>query len=123
MDVVKNSIRNQMMNFALDVVELYRKLVFDQKEFVISKRLLKSGTSLGVRYSAGEGEKAYKKAVETEFWLELLKEMFSKESDEGTCVTARNFFGGSVKGKVLLPEINVMCEKIRSLIKNLEKVI
>ncbi|MTI87588.1 MAG: four helix bundle protein [Balneolaceae bacterium] len=70
--------------FALSIVALYKKLV-KQKEFVISKQLLRSGTSVGANIreaSAAESKKDFihkmsissKEARESLYWLELLRE-------------------------------------------------
>jgi len=75
---------NKSFNFALSIIELYKKLV-KQKEFVLSKQLLRYGTSIGanvVEASAGFSKKdflykmvlASKEARETNYWLLLLKE-------------------------------------------------
>ena len=71
--------------FAIRIVKLYRYLCDDKKEYVLSKQLLKSGTSIGAIISeavCGISEKdflsklyiAFKECAETEYWLELLKD-------------------------------------------------
>jgi four helix bundle protein len=42
----ENVIKDKSYQFALDVIKLYLKLC-EQKEFVLSKQLLRSGTSIG----------------------------------------------------------------------------
>jgi four helix bundle protein len=65
--------------------------LYEKKEFVIAKQLLKSGTSIGANIEesiGGQSEKdflskisiAYKEARETHYWLRLLKD--SKISEE-----------------------------------------
>ena len=77
-----NTINEKSFNFALDIIDLYKKLV-KNSEFVISKLLLKSGTSIGANVSeaeAGSSKRdflnkmaiASKEARETEYWLKLL---------------------------------------------------
>ena len=77
-------IYNKSFEFALKVVSLYQQLVA-QKEFVLSKQLLRCGTSIGANVneaSAGKSKKdfiskmaiASKEARETLYWLRLLKE-------------------------------------------------
>ena len=72
-------------HFALKVVLLYKYLVNEKKEFVLSKQLLKSGTAIGalVREAAfGESRHdfiskmsiALKEANETDYWLNILKD-------------------------------------------------
>ena len=71
--------------FAIRIVNLYKYLVDEKKEFVLSKQLLRCGTSIGANVSeairgqskADFGAKmniALKEASETEYWLELLFE-------------------------------------------------
>ena len=68
--------------FALEVIYIYRNLI-DKKEYILSKQLLRSGTSVGANIK--EAIKGYsktdfvykmsialKEANETEYWLELL---------------------------------------------------
>lgn len=71
--------------FAIRIVNLYKYLVDEKREFVLSKQLLRCGTSIGANVSeairgqskADFGAKmniALKEASETEYWLELLFE-------------------------------------------------
>ena len=71
------------MAFAIRIVKLYKYLSEEKKEYVISKQLLRSGTSIGAntRESKNAQSKndfinklniALKEADETEYWLELL---------------------------------------------------
>lgn len=70
--------------FALDIVKLYCK-IRDQHEYVMSKQLLRSGTSIGANVEealAAQSRKDYlskmsiasKEARETKYWLRLLNE-------------------------------------------------
>lgn len=79
----KNIIKNKSFNFALEIIDLSQKLV-KQNEFVISRQLLKSGTSIGANIEeAGAAQSkrdfiskmsiASKEARETKYWLRLLK--------------------------------------------------
>jgi len=76
-------IREKTFSFAVKIVELYKALVEIKREFVISKQILKSGTSIGANVrEAGNAESkndfihklsiAQKEADETLYWLELL---------------------------------------------------
>lgn len=71
--------------FAIRCIKLYQYLVSEKSEFVLSKQLLRSGTSIGANVkeairgqsSADFGAKmniALKEASETEYWIELLAE-------------------------------------------------
>ena len=46
MNKSENIIEQKSFDFALEVIELYKKLL-ENKEYIISKQLLKSGTSIG----------------------------------------------------------------------------
>lgn len=78
-----NVIKNKSFDFALRIVKLYKYLVADKKEYVLSKQPLRSGTAIGamVRESEYAESKAdfvhklsiaLKEANESEYWLELL---------------------------------------------------
>ncbi len=79
----KGPVYTKSFQFALDVIQLY-KILIQNKEFVISKQLLRSGTSIGANVneaSAAESRNdfkhkmsiASKEARETYYWLLLLK--------------------------------------------------
>ena len=80
----QNIIKEKTFLFAIEIVGLYKVLV-ERKEFVLSKQVLRSGTSIGanVRESEHAQSKAdfihklsisLKEANETEYWLDLLYE-------------------------------------------------
>jgi len=80
-----NVVQQKSFAFALRIVEVSRALANEQKEFVLSKQLLRSGTSIGANIEeaiGGQSKKdfyakltiAYKEARETNYWLRLLKE-------------------------------------------------
>ena len=69
--------------FALRIVKLYQHLNGKKKEFVLSKQVLRSGTSIGANLEESRGAQsssdfqakisiAYKEARETAYWLRLL---------------------------------------------------
>ncbi|MBI4972631.1 MAG: four helix bundle protein, partial [Candidatus Omnitrophica bacterium] len=77
-----NLIQQKSFDFALAIIDLYKKLTI-AKEFVISKQLLRSATSIGANIEeaiAGQSKKdflhkmaiASKEARETRYWLRLL---------------------------------------------------
>ncbi len=79
----ENPVRDKSYTFALKIVELYRTLSEGKREFVLSKQVLRSGTSIGANIEealGGQSEKdfqsklliAYKEARETHYWLRLL---------------------------------------------------
>lgn len=81
----ENPLRDKSFAFAVRVVRLYQHLTQEKKEYVLSKQLLRSGTSIGANVEEGIGgftkkdfraklSIAYKEARETKYWLRLLKE-------------------------------------------------
>jgi len=81
----ENIVRDRSMAFAIRVVRLYKYLCEERKEYVLSKQLLRSGTSVGANVKeAIRGQSkadfsakmniALKEISETEYWLELLFE-------------------------------------------------
>ena len=82
-DVYKRQIKDKSLDFAIRIVRLYKHISETNNEYILSKQLLKSGTSIGanVREAIGGQSKedfiakmhiALKEAYETEYWLELL---------------------------------------------------
>ena len=80
----ENVIKNKSFDFAIRIVKLYQYLCADKKEFVLSKQLLRSGTSIGAMIREAEHAEskqdfihkfaiAQKEANEVVYWLELLK--------------------------------------------------
>ena len=78
----ENKILELTFNFSLQIIELYKILV-QQKEFVISKQLLKSATSIGANVEEANAALtkkefimkmsiASKEAREMKYWLRLL---------------------------------------------------
>ena len=79
-----NIIQEKSFAFAIRIVNLYKYLTSEKREFVLSKQLLKSGTSVRANIEesiGGQSEKdflsklsiAYKEARESMYWLKLLK--------------------------------------------------
>ena len=86
-DEMKNGTGNPALeksfSFALRIVKLYQHLSGKKKEFVLSKQVLRSGTSIGANLEESRGAQtpsdfqtkisiAYKEARETSYWLRLL---------------------------------------------------
>ncbi len=78
-----NVVFDKSKSFALRIIKLYKYLQEEKNEYVLSKQILRSGTSIGANISeAVRGESradffhklniALKEASETEYWLELL---------------------------------------------------
>ena len=80
----KNIIQEKSFCFALRIIKLYKYLKDNKNEYVLSKQLSRSGTSIGsnIEESIGGQSKndfvskisvAYKESRETLYWLKLLK--------------------------------------------------
>jgi four helix bundle protein len=81
--MTNNPIKIKSYSLAIQIVELYKSLSRDKNEFVLSKQLLKSGTSIGAREAIQAESKAdfvhkmciaLKESSETEYWLEILRD-------------------------------------------------
>lgn len=79
----QNVVMDRSYAFALDIIRLYKYLVSEKREYVISKQLLRSGTAIGALIKEAEhGQSksdflnkmniALKEANESEYWLMLL---------------------------------------------------
>lgn len=79
----ENIILDRTFEFALKIIEVYKQMV-EQKEFVLSKQLIRSGTSIGANVeeaTAAYSKKDFaakmsissKEARETRYWLKLIK--------------------------------------------------
>jgi len=71
--------------FAIRIVKAYQFLQSEKKEFILSKQLLRSGTSIGANIAEANGaisendfsakiSIAYKESLETKYWLSLLND-------------------------------------------------
>lgn len=80
-----NIIKVKSKKFAIRIVRLYQYLTKEKQEFVLSKQLLRSGTSIGANVREAEQAQsdsdflhknniALKEANESEYWLEILFE-------------------------------------------------
>lgn len=91
---MKDSIlKSKSKSFALRIIKMYNYLCNEKKEYVMSKQVLRSGTSIGANiaeafYAQSEADfiaKLYisrKEAGETIYWIELLKESSYLGCDE-----------------------------------------
>ncbi|MBX2933535.1 MAG: four helix bundle protein [Ferruginibacter sp.] len=106
-----NIIVKKSYSFALDIIGLYKTLVENKKEFVLSKQMLRSGTSIGANIHeavASESKKDFihklgiagKEVRETGYWLNLLK-----DSDY---ITKENFI-----------QLNKDCEELARILNSI----
>ncbi len=81
---MENIIKNKSFKFAVRIVNFY-KILIERKEYVMSKQLLRSGTSIGANIREAQNAQSnadfihklsisQKETDETLYWLELLNE-------------------------------------------------
>lgn len=82
---MNNNLYQKAYSFALRIINSYKFLSHEKQEFILSKQLLKSGTSIGANIAEANGaiskadfsfkiSIAYKESLETKYWLSLLHE-------------------------------------------------
>ncbi|MBQ3215874.1 MAG: four helix bundle protein [Oscillospiraceae bacterium] len=82
---MNNVIEEKSYRFAIRIINLYKHLRFNKKEFVLSKQILRSGTSIGANVAESQQAQsradflsklniALKETAETKYWLRLLVE-------------------------------------------------
>lgn len=109
-----NLILDKTYSFSLAIIKLYKYLIKDKKEYVLSKQLLRSGTSIGANVNEAQAaisKKDFvakmsissKEARESKYWLMLLKDS--------------EYIDDSVK------EIKYLFTEIESIIKILTSIV
>lgn len=89
--ITNSFVYEKAYSFAIRIVNAY-KFLKDKQEFVLSKQLLKAGTSVGANIAEANGaisdsdfsakiSIAYKEILETKYWLSLLKDTGYISSD------------------------------------------
>lgn len=108
-----NIIRDKSFCFALRIIKLYKYLIKNHREYVISKQILRSGISIGANIEEAIGGQsykdffskitiAYKEARETHYWIKLL--------------VASNYIN-----QIAYRSINSDCEEILKIITKIQK--
>ncbi|MFL0164276.1 four helix bundle protein [Candidatus Clostridium helianthi] len=109
-----NIIATKSFDFALDIIDLYKFLIRDKQEYILSKQLLRSGTSIGANVKEGirgfsksdfrfKMNIALKEANETEYWIELLIKSSIIEQ---------------ITGNSILLKCRELCKILNSIVKN-----
>ncbi len=116
---MKDSIlRNKSKAFALRIIKMYNYLCEDKKEYVLSKQVLRSGTSIGANiaeafYAQSDADFiaklciSRKEAGETLYWIDLLKESSYLKED----VAASIYYDCDELLKLLTSSIKTMKDK------------
>ncbi|MDT0677983.1 four helix bundle protein [Autumnicola musiva] len=84
-EVKGNPLAQKSYSFALEIITNCKLLMNEKREFILSKQLLRSGTSIGANIAEANGaistadfsakiSIAYKESLETKYWLSLLKD-------------------------------------------------
>jgi len=110
-----NIIVDKSFDFAVKIVNLYQTLVIEKREYILSKQIVRSGTSIGANVK--EGIKGYskadfkykmsialKEANETEFWLELLLKTKIIEDNQYS--------------KTMISECKEICRILEKIVRN-----
>ena len=82
-NIMDNVIENKSLQFAIRIVRLYKFLCEEKKEYILSKQLLRAGTSIGANVTESQQAQskpdfvskisiALKEASETKYWIKLL---------------------------------------------------
>ena len=82
-NIMDNVIENKSFQFAIRIVRLYKFLCKKKKEYILSKQLLRAGTSIGANVTESQQAQskpdfvskisiALKEASETKYWIKLL---------------------------------------------------
>ncbi len=80
---MENKIKEKSFSFSIRIVKLYKYLTEEKSEYILSKQLLRSGTSIGANVSESQAAQstadfitklhiAFKETLETKYWIELL---------------------------------------------------
>jgi len=109
----KNDLSDRLYDFALNIVQLVRKLPKETAANEIGRQLLRSGTSIAANHEEARGgfsredfiykiNISFKEAKETCLWLRLLKDSKIVKEDDIECLIneareIRNILGTSVK--------------------------
>ena len=109
-----NVVRDKSFSFAYKIVDLYKYLCDEKKEYILSKQLLRSGTSVGANIEEAQSAQskkdfiskmsiAAKEARETLYWLKLLK------------------YGGYIVKDEILIDSEELIRLLTSIVKSAEK--
>lgn len=107
-----SALLNQSIDFSVEIVKFYKWLSDNQKEYVMSKQLLRSATSIGANIHEAQFASsradfvvkmqiALKEASETEYWLTILKRTnyLSRDFEYlcGNCLSIKRMLISTIK--------------------------
>lgn len=119
----KNIIQDKSFDFAVETIKTF-KLLQERKEYILSKQLMRSGTSVGanIRESANAQSKAdfihklhisQKECAESIYWLDLLKKTdYISESEYSNLIEPANELLRILRSIILTTKQNLNSKKI-----------
>ncbi|WP_420401986.1 four helix bundle protein [Flagellimonas sp.] len=89
----ENPLFTKSYAFALKIVRLYQRISKENREYILSKQLLRSGTSIGANIAEANGaistadfsakiSISYKESLEVKYWLLILKDSNYLKTEE-----------------------------------------
>ena len=120
---MKNILKEKSFALALRIIKLYKFLIENKKEYVLSKQILRSGTSVGAMIREAQNAEskmdfvhklaiAQKECDETIYWMELLvqSDYISKEAFESVSAEAEQVLK-MIKSAILTTKRNIVIKK------------
>jgi len=112
----ENVLFEKTLSFSKRIVKLYKYLTLEKREFILSKQIMRSGTSIGAniresKYAQSDRDFisklsiSLKEASETEYWLELLKGEYLTDDEINS----------------ILPELIEIIKLLTSIIKTMKE--
>src|SRR5688572_27447016 len=91
----ENALLDKSYNFAIRIVNLYKFLTKEKKDYIIAKQIFRSGTSIGANAEEAVGgfsdkdfiaklQISYKETRETRYWLRLLRDTDYLSKEQAT---------------------------------------
>jgi len=120
---MKSILKEKSFALALRIIKLYKFLIENKKEYVLSKQILRSGTSVGAMIREAQNAEskmdfvhklaiAQKECDESIYWMELLVQSnyISKESFESVSAEAEQVLK-MIKSAILTTKRNIATKK------------
>ena len=120
---MKNILKEKSFALALRIIKLYKFLIENKKEYVLSKQILRSGTSVGAMIREAQNAEskmdfvhklaiAQKECDETIYWMELMvqSDYISKEAFESVSAEAEQVLK-MIKSAILTTKRNIATKK------------
>ena len=120
---MKDILKEKSFALALRIIKLYKFLIENKKEYVLSKQILRSGTSVGAMIREAQNAEskmdfvhklaiAQKECDESLYWMELLvqSDYISQEAFESVSAEAEQVLK-MIKSAILTKKINIASKK------------